>query len=205
MWTLQWFANGTNGTNSESRSSCVQEAAERHHETKPRPENRGNQMDVHGEGHPGQARLQGSTARSRVSRGQGLHQDRCTLWIARRLFHDALSSSSKRLGLQRVRCTVSVSSIRRHLDTKIRLLGRSQSKCLLLLVRSTGGDGNHIKATQTRSTISLGCMSIELAGRTLESPLTNAEITGYRGVLGQLLWSGQQSRPDLCVGVSLAA
>ena len=47
-------------------------------------------------------------------------------------------------------------------------------------------------------------MNIDLAGRTLESPLTNAEITGYRSVLGQL-WLGQQSRPDLCVGVSLAA
>ena len=66
-------------------------------------------------------------------------------------------------------------------------------------------DGNHIKVTQTRSTMSLECMSIDLAGRTLESPLTNAEITGYRSVLGQLLWLGQQSRPDLCVGVSLAA
>ena len=48
-------------------------------------------------------------------------------------------------------------------------------------------------------------MSIDLASRTLESPLTNAEITGYRSVLEQLLWLGQQSRPDLCVGVSLAA
>ena len=66
-------------------------------------------------------------------------------------------------------------------------------------------DGNHIKVTQTRSTMSLECMSIDWARRTLESPLTNAEITGYRSVLGQLLWLGQQSRPDLCVGVSLAA
>ena len=66
-------------------------------------------------------------------------------------------------------------------------------------------DGNHIKVTQTRSTMSLECLNIELAGRTLESPLTNAEITGYRSVLGQLLWLGQQSRPDLCVGVFLAA
>ena len=48
-------------------------------------------------------------------------------------------------------------------------------------------------------------MNIDLAGRTLESPLTNAEITGYRFVLGQLLWLGKQFRPDLCVGVSLAA
>ena len=36
---------------------------------KPRPENRGNQMGLHGEDHPGQARVQGSTGRSRVSRG----------------------------------------------------------------------------------------------------------------------------------------
>ena len=53
--------------------------------------------------------------------------------------------------------------------------------------------------------MSLECMSIDLAGRTLESPLTNAEITGFRCVVGQLLWFGQQPRPDLCVGVSLAA
>ena len=65
--------------------------------------------------------------------------------------------------------------------------------------------GNHIKVTQTRSTMSLECMSIDLAGRTLESPLTNAEITGYRSVLGHLLWLGQQSWPDLCGGESLAA
>ena len=37
-----------------------------------------------------------------VSRRQGLHQDRCAHWIARRLLDDALSSSSRRLGLQRV-------------------------------------------------------------------------------------------------------
>ena len=53
----------------------VQKAADRHHEAKPRPENRGNQMGLHGEDHPGQARLQGSVGRSRVSRGPGLHQD----------------------------------------------------------------------------------------------------------------------------------
>ena len=229
------------------------------------------------------------------------HQDRCTHWIARRLFHDALGSSSKRLGLQA--CSMLSQRISNQTAsrnccccgclTKIRLLGRSQGKCLLLLVRSTGRemldvrgtstarkcsrqmvlwsqgwhlvfticmdhldlrlsctrmsttfclrsrkpprntrmlcnilctsfhlkqqsglvvycgrticrDGNHIKVTQTRSTMSLECMNIDLAGRTLESPLTNAEITGYRSVLGQLLWLGQQSRPDLCVGVSLA-
>ena len=56
-----------------------------------------------------------------------------------------------------------------------------------------------------KSTMSLECMNTDLAGRTLESPLTNADFTGYRSVLGELLWLGQQSRPDLCVGVSLAA
>ena len=33
----------------------------------------------------------------------------------------------------------------------------------------------------------------------------SAGVTGYRSVLGLLLWLGQQSRPDLCVGMSLAA
>ena len=54
-------------------------------------------------------------------------------------------------------------------------------------------DGNHIKVTQAKWTMILG------------SALTSAEIIGYRSVLGQLLWLGQQSRPDLCLGVSLAA
>ena len=82
---------------------------------------------------------------------------------------------------------------------------KQQSGLVVYCGRTICRDGNHIKVTQTRSTMSLECMSIDLAGRTLESPLTNAEITGYRSVLGQLLWLGQQSRPDLCVGVSLAA
>ena len=51
----------------------VQKAAERHHEAKPRPEHRGNQMGLHGEDHPGQARLQGSSfkgvKRTRVTSG----------------------------------------------------------------------------------------------------------------------------------------
>ena len=71
--------------------------------------------------------------------------------------------------------------------------------------RTISKDGSHRKVTQAKSTLGLECMSIDLAGRTLESALTSAEITGYRSVLGQLLWLGQQSRPDLCVGVSLAA
>ena len=55
----------------------VQEAAERHQEAKPRSQDRGNQMDDYGEGHPGQARQQGPVGCARVSRRQGAHQDRC--------------------------------------------------------------------------------------------------------------------------------
>ena len=47
----------------------------------------------------GQARLQGQIGRAVVSRGQGLHQDGCADRIERRLHHDALGSSSRRLGL----------------------------------------------------------------------------------------------------------
>ena len=90
-----------------------------------------------------------------------------------------------------------------HLVRELHL--KQQSGLVVYCGRTICRDGNHIKVTQTRSTMSLECMSIDLAGRTLESPLTNAEITGYRSVLRQLLWLGQQSRPDLCVGVSLAA
>ena len=66
-------------------------------------------------------------------------------------------------------------------------------------------DDSHIKVTQAKSTLGLKFLSIDLAGRTLENALTSAEITGYRSLFGKLLWLGQQSRPDLCVGVSLAA
>ena len=52
-------------------------------------------------------------------------------WIVRRLLHDALSSISKRLGLQRVRCPVSV------------------GKCLLLLVRSTGREMLDVRGRST--------------------------------------------------------
>ena len=45
-------------------------------------------------------------------------------------------------------------------------------------------------------------MGIVLDGRAVERALTMTEITGYRSVLGQLLWLGQRSRTDLCVGVS---
>ena len=39
-------------------------------------------------------------------------------------------------------------------------------------------DGSDIKVTQAKSTLRLECLSIDLAGRTLESALTSAEITG---------------------------
>ena len=67
---------------------------------------------------------------------------------------------------------------------------KQQSGLVVYFGRKICRDGNHIKVTQTKSTMSLECMSTDLAGRTLESPLTNAEITGYRSVLGQLLWLG---------------
>ena len=79
-----------------SHEVLAQEAAEQLHETKPRSEDRGKQMGAEGEGHPGQARLQGPIGRAGVSRRQGLHQ------IARRFLHEALSCSPRRLGLQRV-------------------------------------------------------------------------------------------------------
>ena len=78
-----------------------------------------------------------------------------------------------------------------HLVHKLHL--KQQPGLVVYCGRTNWRDGNHIKVTQTRSTMSLECMSIDLAGRTLESPITNAEITGYRSVLGQLLWLGQVS------------
>ena len=82
---------------------------------------------------------------------------------------------------------------------------KQQTGTVVYCGRTISKDGNHIRVTQSKSAMSLERTSFELAGRTLESALTSAEITGYRSVLGQLLWLGQQFRPDLCVGVSLAA
>ena len=90
-----------------------------------------------------------------------------------------------------------------HLVHEIHL--KQQSGTVVYCGRTISRDGNHIKLTQAKSTLSLECVSMDLASRTLESALASAEITGYRSVLGQLLWLGQQSRPRLCVGVSLAA
>ena len=67
-----------------SHEVSVQEAAERHHEAQPRPEDRGNQMGVYGEGHPGQARLQGPVGcargvkKTRAASGQMRPLDRET-------------------------------------------------------------------------------------------------------------------------------
>ena len=82
---------------------------------------------------------------------------------------------------------------------------KQQSGTVVYCGRTIYRDGNHLKVTQAKSTLSLECSSVDLASRTLESALTSAEIPGYRSVLGQLFWLGQKSRPDLCVGVSLAA
>ena len=48
----------------------------------------GDLVGADGEGHPRQARLRGQGSRARVSGGQGLHQDRCTDGVERRLLHD---------------------------------------------------------------------------------------------------------------------
>ena len=90
-----------------------------------------------------------------------------------------------------------------HLVQELQL--KQQSGTVVYCGRTMSRGGNHIKVTQAKSTMSLECISIDLASRTLESALASAKITGYRSMLGQLLWLGQQSRPDLRVGVSLAA
>ena len=56
---------------------------------------------------------------------------------------------------------------------------KQQSGLVVYCGRTICRDGSHIKVTQTRSTMSLECIALIWLGRTLESPLTNAEITGY--------------------------
>ena len=77
---------------------------------------------------------------------------------SRDAFFMTLSAASQSgLGLQCVRCPVSVPPVRWHQETvavadasqKIRLLGRSQGKCLLLLVRSTGREMLDVRGTST--------------------------------------------------------
>ena len=82
---------------------------------------------------------------------------------------------------------------------------KQQTGAVVYCGRTTSKDGSHIKVNQAKTTVGLECMSIDLGRRTLESALTNAEITAHRIVLGHADWLGQQSQPDLCVGVSLAA
>ena len=53
---------------------------------------------------------------------------------------------------------------------------KQQSGTVVYCGRTISRDGNHIKVTQAKSTLSLECMSIDLASRTLESALTSAEI-----------------------------
>ena len=63
-----------------------------------------------------------------------------------------------------------------------------------------------IRVDQAKSSVAVD--SIQLAdGRTRrpDSPLDESETSQYRSVLGQILWLAQQSRLDLCVGVSLLA
>ena len=55
-------------------------------------------MCVYGAGHPRQARLQGPVGCAGVPRRQGLHQDSCAHWIARRLLHDASQQQPKTAG-----------------------------------------------------------------------------------------------------------
>jgi hypothetical protein len=64
----------------------------------------------------------------------------------------------------------------------------------------------YIRVDQAKSASAVD--SIQLAeGRTRqpEAPLDESEVSQYRSVLGQILWLAQQSRLDLCVGVSLLA
>ena len=51
--------------------------------------------------------------------------------------------------------------------------------------RTISKDCSRIKVTQAKSTLARECTGIDLVGRTLESALTSAEVTGYRSVLGQ--------------------
>ena len=121
----------------------VQEAAERHHEAKPRPEKSWEPRWVFTE-----KTIQGKPDY------KARHQDRCTHWIARRLFHDALGSSSKRLGPQA--CSMLSQRISDQTASRELLLvadpcswDESQGKCLLLLYRSTGREMLDVRGTST--------------------------------------------------------
>ena len=139
----------------------VQQAAERHHGAKSRSEDRGNQMGADGEGHPKQARLQGQISRARVSRGtRGYIRTDAPTGSRDALLHDALSSSSRRLGTST--CSMLSQRISSQMASrdycccgchtkKIRLLGRNQGECLLQLVRSTGREMLDVRGMSTAS------------------------------------------------------
>ena len=59
---------------------------------------------------------------------------------------------------------------------------KQQTSTVVYCGRTISKDGHHIKVPQAKSMMGLECIDIELAGRTLESALTGAEITGYRSV-----------------------
>ena len=128
----------------------VQEAAERHHEAKPRPENRGNQMGVHGEDHQGKPDYK---ARLVV---QGCQEDKCYIRTdaptgSRDAFFMTLSEAAQSGWDYSVYDAQSAylqsDGIKRLL--LLRILGRSQGKCLLLLVRSTGRETLDVRGTST--------------------------------------------------------
>ena len=113
-------------------------------------------MGVHGEGHPGQARLQGQVGRARVSGGQGLHQDRCTHWVERlpsRRSQQQLRTAGTTTWLMRSQRISSLMASRDYCccgcHAKIRFLGRSLGKCLLQLVESTGREVLVVLGTST--------------------------------------------------------
>ena len=63
-----------------------------------------------------------------------------------------------------------------HLVRELHL--KQQSGSVVYCGRTICRDGNHIKVTQTRSTISLECMSIDSAGRTLEARSRTLSVRG---------------------------
>ena len=61
-----------------------------------------------------------------------------------------------------------------------------------------------IRVDQAKSSVAVDLTQLA-DGRTRQpdSPLDESETSQYRSVLGQIVWLAQQSRLDLCVGVSL--
>ena len=124
----------------------------------PGPENRGNQMGLHGKG-PSRA---SRTTRLDLS-FKGVKRDKGYIRTdapagSRDAFFMTLSAASQSGWDDSVfDCPVSVPLVRRHQETvavadasqKIRLLGRSQGKCLLLLVRSAGREMLNVRGTST--------------------------------------------------------